>query len=123
MSPKLTSEFCIRQNFLLVVPPSLTQNSIKLLLIFQSLSQQYHKNMFSNFQISWNSIFQDPKKKVVFVTIQCSAGVRGNLVGHLYFLQTLEGASKFQNINFMSIGILKPKNPLQCAKSQHQQRN
>ena len=79
--------------------------------------------MFSKFQISWNSIFQDPKKKVVFVTIQCSAGVLGNLVGHLYFLQTLEGASKFQNINFMSIGILKPKNPLQCAKSQHQQRN
>ena len=34
MSLKLTSEFCIRQNFLLVVPPSLTQNSIKLLLIF-----------------------------------------------------------------------------------------
>ena len=50
-----------------------------------------------------------PRKKVVFVTIQCSAGVLGNLVGHLYFLLTL----KFQNINFLSIGIVKPKNPLQ----------
>ena len=67
MSPKLTSEFCIRQNFLLVVPPSPIQNSIKLLLIFRCVSQQFHKNMFSKFHICWNSICRDPKKKKLFL--------------------------------------------------------
>ena len=98
----------------------LDKTLIDFLVCFSTISQKYVFQIPNKleFFLPWSQ-----GKKVVFVTVQCSAGVPGNLVGHLYFLQTFERASKFQNINFLSIGILKPKNLLQCAKSQHQQRN
>ena len=117
MSPKLTSEFCIRQNFLLVVPPSLTQNSIKLLLIFQCVSQQLHKNMFSKFQISWNSTCHDPKKKSCFCddSMQCRSSWK------LSRSPLLSPDFEIPKYKFSEYWDCQTQEPI--AKSQHQQRN